>query len=250
MMCEEYKGVDSMKKMIALVTVLVLCAIAVCPVLAAEFVPSISDKNAPEIVPTIDEQGNPVIAIVLENGETVDYVEEDCLVVTPVSGAKTSAEIPDAAEEMLLKVYEALANGSMQLPYEKLGDNIDPENMVIRDLFDASWLCGDHPEAVAPAGVHVQWTFDLGVGKDTKVYAMTYKHDQWNPIVDVVNNGDGTVTCTFEDFCPIAFVTEVGTDVPPSETGDAADVALWTALLAVSAVALVAVLVLRRKFVN
>ncbi len=239
-----------MKKIIALVTVLVLCTIAVCPVLAAEFVPSISDKNAPEIVPTTDEQGNPVIAVALENGEVVGCIGKDCLVLTPVSKAKTSTEIPDAAEEMLLKVYEALSNGSMQLPYEKLGDNIDPENMVIRDLFDASWRCVDHPELIAPAGVHIQVTFNLGVSKDAKVYVMTYKHNEWNPIVDVVNNGDGTITCTFEDFCPIAFVTEADTNTVPSVTGDTADVALWVALLAVSAVALVAVVALRRKIVN
>ena len=198
-----------MRRIVTLLLVLVLCISLACPVFADEFVPSISDKNAPEIVPGKDPDGKPTIGRILKDGEVIDYIYEGCLVVTPVSQAKTSTLIPDAAEELLLDVYAKLNSGAMQLPYEKISSKLDPKKMVIRDLFDASWLCKEHPEMVAPAGVTVEITFDLGVGKNTDVYVMTYKNNAWNSIVSVENNGDGTVTCVFEDFCPIAFALTV-----------------------------------------
>lgn len=239
-----------MRRIVTLLLVLVLCISLACPVFADEFVPSISDKNAPEIVPGKDPDGKPTIGRILKDGEVIDYIYEGCLVVTPVSQAKTSTLIPDAAEELLLDVYAKLNSGAMQLPYEKISSKLDPKKMVIRDLFDASWLCEEHPEMVAPAGVTVELTFDLGVGKNTDVYVMTYKNNAWNPIVSVENNGDGTVTCVFEDFCPIAFAVQQGSSTPPSQTGDTADLTLWIALLAVSALGLVAVVVFRRKIVR
>lgn len=239
-----------MRRIVTLLLVLVLCISLACPVFADEFVPSISDKNAPEIVPGKDPDGKPTIGRILKDGEVIDYIYEGCLVVTPVSQAKTSTLIPDAAEELLLDVYAKLNSGAMQLPYEKISSKLDPKKMVIRDLFDASWLCEEHPEMVAPAGVTVEITFDLGVGKNTDVYVMTYKNNAWNPIVSVENNGDGTVTCVFEDFCPIAFAVQQGSSTPPSQTGDTADLTLWIALLAVSALGLVAVVVFRRKIVR
>lgn len=239
-----------MRRIVTLLLVLVLCISLACPVFADEFVPSISDKNAPEIVPGKDPDGKPTIGRILKDGEVIDYIYEHCLVVTPVSQAKTSTLIPDAAEELLLDVYAKLNSGAMQLPYEKISSKLDPKKMVIRDLFDASWLCEEHPEMVAPAGVTVELTFDLGIGKNTDVYVMTYKNNAWNPIVSVENNGDGTVTCVFEDFCPIAFAVQQGSSTPPSQTGDTADLTLWIALLAVSALGLVAVVVFRRKIVR
>ena len=239
-----------MRRIVTLLLVLVLCISLACPVFADEFVPSISDKNAPEIVPGKDPDGKPTIGRILKDGEVIDYIYEGCLVVTPVSQAKTSTLIPDAAEELLLDVYAKLNSGAMQLPYEKISSKLDPKKMVIRDLFDASWLCKEHPEMVAPAGVTVEITFDLGVGKNTDVYVMTYKNNAWNSIVSVENNGDGTVTCVFEDFCPIAFAVQQGSSTPPSQTGDTADLTLWIALLAVSALGLVAVVVFRRKIVR
>lgn len=239
-----------MKRMISLLVVLVLCIGFACPVYADEFVPSISEKDSPSVVPGKDPDGKPIIGRILKDGEVIGYVYEDCLVITPVSKAKTSTLIPDAAEVLLLDVYAQLNSGAMKLPYEKISDKLDPSKMVIRELFDASWLCGDHPEEVAPAGMVVEITFDLGVGKDTTVYTMSYKNSQWNPIVSTKNNGDGTVTCVFEDFCPIAFSVQQGSNVPPSQTGDTADLTLWIVLLAVSALALVAVVAFRRKIVR
>ena len=242
-----------MKKFICLMIALMLCLSMALPVFAAEgtFVPSISEKDGPEIVTIKDDEGNPAIGSVHdESGKVIDYIYEDCLVVTPVSQAKTSELIPDDAEALLLSVYDQLKNGTMKLPYEKFSASLDSSKMVIRELVDMSWLCGEHPEILEPKGVTIKLTFDLGVSSDTDVYVMTYKHDEWNPIVKTVNNGDGTVTCEFEDFCPGAFAVRTGSDTPPAQTGDNAKLAVWITLMAVAVVGLAAILVFRRKLVQ
>lgn len=234
-----------MKKLICLLTILALAVAFTCPVFAADaFVPSISDKEEPDIVP--DDEG--VIGEIKgEDGEIVDKVEGGCLVITPISEAETSTEIPEDSREILLYVYEELLSGDMTLPYEQ--DGLDPETMVIRELIDASWLCEDHPAMLEPEGVTIDLTFDIGVDADTKVYVYVYIDGVWTA-VPVINNGDGTVTCTFEELCPIAFCVAAGTGKPPVQTGDEFNPTLWIVVLAVSAVALVGVVVLRRKLTD
>lgn len=246
-----------MKRVISLVLTLVLCLCMVLPVCAEEFVPSITGKEAPAIVPVKDGDGNDAMGVIKdENGNAIGYIDQKCLIITPVSKAKTSELIPDAAEQLLLDVYNKLLSGAMSLPYEKFNAGLDASKMVIRDLFDASWLCDgeniapdhpDHPELIAAKNVTISITFNLGVGKNTDVYCMSYKNGEWNPIAKTVNNGDGTVTATFEDFCPIAFAVKSGSDTPPSQTGDDANLGLWIGLMSVSVVALAAVILFSRR---
>jgi hypothetical protein len=203
----------------------------------------VSNKPAPEIVPVVDPDGNPAIGVLCDgDGRIIDYVYEDCLIITTVSEAKTSTEIPDHAEKVLLDVYGKLTSGEMTIPYEKHDSKLNTGNMVIRDLFDATFICAEHPDMLEPKGVTLRITFRLNVAKDVDVYAMTYKNNEWNPVVSTVNNGDGTVTCTFEHLCPVEFSVKTA-DEPPVQTGDDSgkDLALWGA---VAGVALVAIVVL------
>ena len=234
-----------MKRVICFSLALLLSVALACPVLAAEdtFVPSITYKGAPEVVV---EDG--VVGVVRDaNGQVVSQVNEDCLVITSVADAATSEMIPDAAEQMLLYVYNELNSGNMQLPAEKLDASLEPDELTIRDLFDVTWLCEDHPEMIEAEGVVFEITFRLNVPADENVYVMTYKNDEWNPITKVVNNGDGTVTCTFENLCPVAFA--VGENVDADDTGvlPASELMPWFILLVVSAGALVCLMVYRRK---
>lgn len=248
-----------MKRTISFLIALVLSMTLTVPAFAAEFVPSITDKEAPEIVPVKDEDGKDAIGVLLDqDGNIVGYLYEDCLLVTPVSQARTSEKIPDDAEELLLSVYQQLSNGTMSLPYEKHNANLDPATMVIKDLFDVSWLCGpenpdvtdpdhpDHPAEVAKPEITVRLVFDLNVASNAKVFCMSYKNNAWNPVISCVNNGDGTVTADFHDFCPVAFSvgdTFVNDQAP---TGDESKIDIWLIVLAVSVVALGAVLVFFR----
>lgn len=219
-----------MKRMFAIITVALMCVSLMVPAMAAqEFMPSVTNKPAPEVM---------VARILDKDGSVIEEVGNECLIITPVSEANTSTEIPAASREVLLNVYGKLLDGSMTIPYEKHNDNLDPSKMVIRDLFDATFVCTECPELLEPEGVVLEIVFDLNVAPGVNVYAMTYKNDQWDPIVSCVNNGDGTVTATFEKLCPVEF--SINTDTtPPSGTGDVNPFSVWGVIAIVSLAAIV-----------
>jgi len=203
-----------MKKWISLLMILVLCTLMVCPVLAAgdDFTPSVSYKPAPDVE---DKPGN--------------------LVITPIGDVDKSTEIPDDAREQLKDLYEDLLNGDTDLPDEA-------KDKVIRDLIDVSEI-GD--------GVDwpVELTFDLGIGPDEKIWAMVYVDGQWK-MIDVINNGDGTVTVILEEACPLAFLVDgenILVDAP--YTGDVENnhSLLWGAVMAVSLVGIILLALILRK---
>ena len=219
-----------MKRMFAIITVALMCVSLMVPAMAAqEFMPSVTNKPAPEVM---------VARILDKDGSVIEEVGNECLIITPVSEANTSTEIPAASREVLLNVYGKLLDGSMTIPYEKHNDNLDPSKMVSRDLFDATFVCTECPEMLEPEGVVLEIVFDLNVAPGVNVYAMTYKNDQWDPIVSCVNNGDGTVTATFEKLCPVEF--SINTDTtPPSGTGDVNPFSVWGVIAIVSLAAIV-----------
>ncbi|MBE6959776.1 MAG: hypothetical protein E7448_03510 [Ruminococcaceae bacterium] len=228
-----------MKKVVCLITAIMLCISLASFAFAdadVEFVPSISYKGAPEVVGggTINDP----------NGTSSGEVPMDHLLITPLAEAETSTKIPAEARDELLYVYDELNKGNMKLPYS---GEVDASKMIVRDLFDVSWICDDgHKELVALPGVTVTLTFDIGIPANTDVVVMTYINGTWSEIVSVKNNGDGTITCVFEDFCPVAISVPVP-DGGSSDTGDKSNITLWVVLLAVSSVAVVAMVVLRRR---
>ena len=220
-----------MKRFFAIITVVMMCVSLMVPAMAAqEFTPSVTNKPAPEVITAhiLDEEGN-----------VIKEVDEECLIITPVSEVETSTEIPEASRVILRDVYAKLLDGSMTIPYEKHNDNLDPSKMVIRDLFDATFVCTECPALLEPEGVVLEIVFDLNIAAGVEVYTMTYKENEWNPIVSTVNNGDGTVTATFEKLCPVEFSINTGT-TPPSVTGDQS-VSLW-GIIAIGALAAIVVL--------
>lgn len=221
-----------MKRMICIAIAFLLCLSVACPVFASEdFVPSITYKDEPDIIWPVE--------LIDEEGE-VDEIDWEHLVITPISEAETSTEIPEDSREELLEIYEELTEGDMTLP----GD----EELIIRDLFDASWICDDgHEEELEEEGVTIEITLDIGIDPDVDVVVMAYVDGEWVPAVEVVNNDDGTITVVLEDICPIAIaVSEEIYDVPV-KTGDNSGIVFWAGLMLVSAAALVALLVTRRK---
>ena len=86
---------------------------------------------------------------------------------------------------------------------------------VIRDLVDISFLYNncrlkadhnDKPVTLHEKDVFLQMTLDLGIEADAKLMVLVYVDGAWTEVKDVENNGNGTVTCLFEDICPVAFV--------------------------------------------
>jgi len=239
-----------MKKVLSILVAMLLCVSLVLPAYAAEdigFVPSITYKPAPEIVPVYDENGNPYIAVIKdENGDVIDLVEAGCLIVTPIAHVwDEEIFVPKEIEDLLLYLYTSLNDGSMEIPYEKHDAGLVSENMAIRDLFDARWGCEEHPKMLAPKGVVLELTFDLGIMPDVEVFVQSYDEATgiWEPIVSTVNNGDGTLTCVFEHLCGIEFSVEI--ERTPEKAGFNA--MPWVVLLILAAAALVGILVVKKK---
>ena len=241
-----------MKKLISLVLALMMCFSAFGVVLADEFVPSISYKDGPELVTGEDENGKTTIGAVVNGmGNVEDYVyANDCLVVTTIAEALRDADtgIPDEAEEELEYVYREILEGRMEVPFN------EPTEMAIIQLLDASMLCGgsttgtDHDAMLKNENTFLEVTFRLGVDADVPVTVMVYVDGQWVKVTHVVNNGDGTVTCSLKALGPIVFAIPADKVETPA-TGDNSAIGLWVGLMAASSVALAALLIFRRKIV-
>lgn len=222
-----------MKKGIVVIALLAICLSLVCPALAAEdvFVPSISYKDGPEII----------------EAEQKEERVEDCLVVTSLKGAaEKTTDISQKARDLLLEIYEKMNAGQMKLP---MG-----EGFVIRELVDLSWKqigCVEeehtHEDDLEKEDVVVTIKLEMGLEANMDIKVYSYHAGQWEAAKSVKNNGDGTVTCVLEHFCPVAFAVREQTG--GSQTGDTArgSLILWGVLMAMSLTAIVVLAVSRKK---
>lgn len=242
-----------MRKVLCMLTVLLLCMSMVLPVFAAEddFVPSITYKPSPELVPVQGDDGVEYIGVIRDkDGNIMGGVEHGCLRITPIAHVwDEEIEVPEKIEKLLLFIYNSLNDGSMEIPYEKHDANLNPADMVIRDLFDVRWECEDHPPMLAPDGIVLELTFDLGVVADAEIFVQTYDEEakEWSPIVSVVNNGDGTVTCIFEHLCGVEFSMPLKAAAAPVEPAETPNILPWIILLIVAAGAVVGIVVAKNK---
>lgn len=244
----------NMKKLTCLLLALALCLSIAAPVFATEnedFVPSITYKPSPEIVPVKDEDGQEAIGVIRdEKGEIIDYVDHGCLEITPIAHIwDPEEEVPEDVERLLTFVYEELNADKMEIPYEKHDADLEKTNMVIRDLFDARWACEEHRIMVEENGILFEITFDLGISADTPIYAMTYDEEaeEWSPVVKTVNNGDGTVTCTFEHLCAIEFSMPVAAANAPVDDVPTMTIWPWILILVLAVAAIIVIVISKRN---
>lgn len=229
---------QTMKRMTSLIAAL-LCAVTVSSAAAAEFVPSIGYKDGPEVIEAIL---HPVEVTV--GGEEVT----DCVVLTSILAAQEkTTDIYQSARDLLIQVYGRMEEEGIVLPLED-GD------YVVRELVDISFKktpCIEaehtHEDELEEEGIVLTAVLDLGVSADEKVVILSYRDGVWTEAVSTVNNGDGTVTCVLEHFCPVAIcVAAESADVPPVATGDSG-LNLWAALLSAACAGVVVLAVFRRK---
>lgn len=214
------------------------------PIARLAFVPSITYKDGLEIT-----DGD-------TNIETIDGTSwgdgiDACVVVTSIAQAiEKSTDISQDDRDLLLELYEALAKGEMELPLKS--------GYVIRDLVDISFeyddcRCieehGHKDECLAEDGVTLTLTFDMDVPASAHVTVMAYVDGDWSAIKSVVNNGDGTVTCIFEDICPVAFVVDETGNADGPLTGDAMgqNMWIWMTVMAACVAGITILLLMKRK---
>ncbi len=235
-----------MKRAMNFILVLSLLAAMAVPALArnVDFVPSISDKGAPTIIGSSEIKDT--------NGNSVGTADSTIFIITPVADAKTSDKISEDDKTNLLEAYDKLTSG--EKAYEicpgleelvtKEYEGVKEEDLVVRDLFDVS-ASDVEVEKKVSEGNTIQMTLSANVAKGEKVLAMVKTAEKWIPATSVKNNGDGTVTVTLPAMGAVVLLTAQNT--ASSDTGDATNVAVWGAVVALSLGAIVTMVSLKRR---
>lgn len=197
-----------MKKIVVILSAILLVVALAVPSFAASFTPSVEQKGAPTVVSATDADGN-----AFADGEVI---------VTPVSAADSAdAAIADglkAAYEQI-KAAAKLTDIAPSIGdyLKEIGSEASVEDLVVRDLFDVS-VTGAAAES-SPITVR----FNLGLSQSaTLIVLHNYEGSNWEIIPDdrVVQNADGTVDVTFDSLSPIAFVVD-STETDTSASTDA-----------------------------
>ena len=140
-------------------------------------------------------------------------------------------------KKALVSAYEDIKkNGTKTL------EGLVDKGLAVRDMFAVSSECADLLKYLPVEGNKLDLKFDLKIGKDEKVQAVTYVNGVWKKL-PIVNNGDGTVTATLEDLGVVAFLGKTTGESPDTGDHSGAELALWISLMAVSAIAIVVLLV-------
>lgn len=248
-----------MKKIITVALAIIMALAITVSVNAAEFVESITNKGAPELIVIDQINGKDVVGFITNpDGDKVTTEYEDCFIITSVADAEKSTEIPKDAKDVLLKVYGELLEGDKlsdvcpelnDIVKDKWDEDKDADDLVVKDLFDISGECTEIKDHLNGDNV-LELTFKVGIDGDTFVTAIVYVDGKWVPVVDCINNGDGTVTVQFDKICPVAFLvpgTTTNSSTVSPATSDISGVILWGSVMFVSLVAIAVLVVYRRK---
>lgn len=193
-----------------------------------------------------DKVEEPVIIVKDENEEVVYQAPVQHLVVTAVSQIQDDTaevtiseeavqtlqqayeqlndesfvlltEVPELVEELQVKAEEQVraqleAQGAdaetIESAVAALKENtVLADTAVVTALFDVTVLTEELEEYLNVEGHTVDLTFEVDIPQGHTVVVMVYKHDKWQTVENVAVNGDGTITCTFEHFCPVAIMT-------------------------------------------
>ena len=219
-----------MKKIINLLIIAIMCVTMAVPAFAADFVPSITYKDGPDL-------NNATM-----NGTTVT----SALVITTISEAKNkTTNITQEERDMLLDLYKKLDSGEMKLP-------ISNQDFVIRELVDISYSAssdGSQEEWLKTDGNTITVTLDLGIKSAHDLAVLVYVDGQWVEAEKIVSKGNGIFAITFEELGPVAICVDSDAQVSPPKTGDdnGSAMLLWGGVLLGSVVAVVVLVILFKR---
>lgn len=240
-----------MRKFKALIMV-GLFAVLLTSTVSASFVESIEAKPAPDVVVQYDEDGNSYAAAIVDSdGNVVQTVGTDEIVVTPVS---SSTELDAEAQVTMDNAYAQITDASdLSEVCPEIVDVIDQlglalQDMVVKDLFDLS--IPDEVRTLLDEGYSITIAFSLDVAEGQSLVVLhNYEGDSWEAIdPSLVEVKDGVAYVTFTSLSPIAFVvdsTDAGfsddtsSDATDTQTGDSFNYAVVIVLIASIAVLIV-----------
>lgn len=231
-----------MKKIVSSLIVCAMLAVSVCSV-NATVVSSVEAKAAPTISTVTTSTG---VAIDVADIEITALADSSTLDADDqVALDAAYEEIKDASS--LVTLVPALA--------DVLEDGESADDLAVRDLFylDVPTEVYD----VLDAGGTVTLSFAVTADAGETFYVMANCDGEWVPVSseDVTLSADGsTLTVTFSELCPIAFVSNtVAADDSSSDsvdTGDNTNVAMYGIIAAGCAAVAVALVVTRKKEVE
>lgn len=220
-----------MKKVLAICLAIVMVASLGLSVLAAPngFVSSPSGGRRPPIL------------------ERFDPVDDDCtadLVITPF-GDKNN--LPEDERKEMEDAYNSIVNAdkltdlNKELEEKAKDKGIDPENLAVGDLVHLGCKgCDDHAD-------HEKFKVTLDAEGLDKFVGVIYRDEDGNwQWVDDAEVKDGKLHFTGEGYHPYAIVLDT-TKNESAGTGDSNIITICISVMAVTAVALVVVLVVGKK---
>ena len=160
--------------------------------------------------------------------ELLSVTYQDCIIVTPIEDVSDSFYMTSEDKLAMKEFDEGIKNGEIilsekspelnNLVKEKFGSEATADELSLLELIDVKVICHELSEHLPPENTTVTLTFDVKAAADQEVFVVTYKHGEVVLADNVINNGDGTVTATFENFCPVAFfVKDAATEVVGGE---------------------------------
>ena len=174
--------------------------------------------------------------------------DEDCtatLVITPYSDKK---ELPAAIKTLMEKAYNAIKGSddistfNADLAALAKSKKIKGSDLAVSDLFDIHVTGCDYHDG------HTDFDIVLSADSFKNFVGLLHmnKNGEWELVKDakVIANGEH-LSFSVDSFSPFAVV--VNTKANPSQTGDNSMIPLYVAIMAVSALAIVVILVKSKK---
>lgn len=225
---------------VTLLALLMVTAMSVTA-MAADFTPSVTNKDAPETTTVKNAAGEKVAAIIYDaNGKEIASIPIGALTVTSVSAAQRA---DTTIRNSLTAAYNQLTTTALDKIVPSIGKAVENyskgmtvDDLVVQDLFDVS-LDETARQQLAKSGNAIKIRFDLDLSSDDLLLVLhNTEGTDWELIPDskVVQNEDGSVTVEFDSLSPIAFLTDSGritvlSNAPTSpQTGDDfSPIVLW-----------------------
>lgn len=200
-----------MKKAVSIVLLLALITMSAHALAAQnDFVPSVSAKPAPEIMPPdIADYPKAIALIFSDKGDIIAGIPTGGIIIMPL--AETENTPTETIKRNMRAAYEEILsanslsdlNGALEAQIQVTDSSLTMKDIVVRDLFDVS-VFGTYADYLNTEGNYIEVRFALGIEANAPVWAMTRDSGGWNSIDPqyVVNNNTDPLPSVSITFVP------------------------------------------------